>query len=177
MKIKELLLESQTEQKGTYAAVQFDDDTCAALQQYITDNELPNGVPAKKMHCTVLYSRKPCPNFEPLGTIDPPWVGTPTGLEVWESKGKLRDQPSTRCLVLKFDCDELHDRHNTLMDEHDATYDFPEYKTHVTLSYDFGEMDETELPSITDTITSINIVNEYKDDLDLDWASTNKMKS
>ena len=169
MKIFELLQE-QKETKGTYAAVSFNDTTVDALQKYIKDNDIPNGTPAGKMHCTLLYSRKHCPNYKPAGKISPSWTGKPVGLEVWESQSK------SRCLVLKFDCDELHKRHKLLMKEHDATYDFPEYKTHVTLSYDIGEMDEKELPDITKAIDELTIVDEYGEDLDLDWAKNNTGK-
>jgi hypothetical protein len=170
MKVLELLEQKQESTKGTYAAVKFDDKTVAALQKYIKDNDIPNGTPAEKMHCTVLYSRKHCPDYKPAGEIDPPWTGTPDKLEVWESNGKLRDKPTTRCLVMKFKCEELNARHKELMDEHDATYDFPEYKTHITLSYDIGDMDEDKLPNIKDAIGEIKVVNEYGEDLDMSWS-------
>lgn len=173
MKLNDLLVEKQEPaEKGTYAAVRFDDQTKNAIVKYIKDNDIPNGVPVAKLHTTVLYSRKFCPDYEPAGEISPAWIGKPTKLEVWESNGKLRDEPTTRCLVLKFDCPELNARHKELMDEHKATYDFPEYKTHVTLSYDIGDMDETDLPSI-DAIGDLKIVSEYGEDLKLDWAKTN----
>ena len=174
MKIFELLQEQET--KGTYAAVRFDDETIEALQKYIKDNDIPGGLKPEKMHCTVLYSRKYCPDYEPAGKIDPPWIGKPVKLEVWESRGKLRDEKPSRCLVLKFSCDELHARHKELMDEHDATYDFPEYKSHVTLSYDIGDMDESGLPDIKEAVGEMKIVSEYGEDLDLDWASKNTDK-
>jgi hypothetical protein len=77
---------------------------------------------------------------------------------------------------MKFKCEELNARHKELMDEHDATYDFPEYKTHVTLSYDIGDMDETKLPDVIKTIGEMKIVKEYGEDLDLDWAKNNTSK-
>lgn len=174
MKITELFEEEQ--QKGTYAAVKFSQKTIDQIAQYIKENDIPNGTPPDKLHCTVLYSRKYCPDYEPQGKIDPPMIGECGKLEVWESKGKLRDKPPTRCLVLKFSCPELVERHNELMDDHGATYDFPEYKTHITLSYDIGDMDESDLPDPCDTIKTIEIVKEYGEDLDLDWASKNTGK-
>lgn len=175
MKVQELF-EKQEPTKGTYAAVKFDKSTTDALAKYISDNKIPNPIKTEKMHCTVLYSRKYCPDYEPLGEIDPPWIGKPDKLEVWESKGKLRDEAPTRCLVMKFTCEELNARHKELMDEHDATYDFPEYKTHITLSYDIGDMDEDELPSIKDAIDEIKVVSEYGEDLESDWAKTKGTK-
>lgn len=156
--------------KGTYAAVKFSPSTVEMIAKYIKDNDIPNGTPDAKLHCTLLYSRKHCPDYEPAGKISPAWIGTPTHLDVWESKGKLRDEEPKRCLVLEFDCDELQKRHKELMKEHDATYDFPQYKTHVTLSYDIGEMDEKELPDVKKAIPKLEINDEYGEDLDLDWA-------
>lgn len=168
MKILEILQKN----KGTYAAVRFDKDTTAALAKYIVTNDLPNPISEDKMHCTLLYSRKFCPNYIPRGKIDPPWIGKPTKLEVWESRG---DEPK-RCLVMKFKCKQLHDRHKELMEEHKATYDFPEYKTHVTLSYDIGDMDGSELPDISQAIKELKIVKEYGEDLVLNWAENNTGK-
>jgi hypothetical protein len=174
MKLFELLEKEDSPEPGTYAAVKFDESTVNNIRKYIENNEIPNGVPAEKLHCTVLYSRKHCPDYEPQGDIDPAWIGTPVGLEVWESKGKLRDEEPKRCLVMKFKCEELNDRHKELMDEHDATYVFPEYKTHVTLSYDIGDLDEKTLPDIADAISKLKINHEYGEDLDLDWAAKTK---
>lgn len=174
MRLQELLEQSKDKpEPGTYAAVTFSQATVDDILRYIKTNNIPNAISPEKMHCTVLYSRKYCPDYVPMGTIDPPWVGTPTGLEVWESRGKNRDEDPSRCLVMKFTCDELTKRHNQLMKEHNATYDFPEYKTHITLSYNIGDMDIANLPSVNDTIPVVEIVEEYGEDLDLDWAAKN----
>lgn len=162
-------------EKGTYAAVRFSAETKDAIAKYIADNDLPNPLGKDKMHCTLLYSRKHCPDYKPAGKIKPAWTGTPTKLEVFESRGKLRDEEPKRCLVLRFECKELVARHELLMEEYDATYDFPEYKPHVTLSYDIGDLDETKLPDVS-TIGELTIDEEYGEDLDLDWAAKNAKK-
>lgn len=175
MKLYELM-ETKSDERGTYSAVKFDKSTVDSLQDYIKENDIPNPIAASKMHTTVLYSRKYCPDYKPQGEISPPWIGTPDGLEVWETKGKLRDEPTKRCLVLKFKCDKLSQRHKDLMKEHDATYDFPDYKPHITLSYDIGDMDEKELPDVSKFLSKIKIVSEYGEDLDLDWADKKAKK-
>lgn len=165
MKLSEIIL-TEAEQKGTYAAVRFDAETVQKLTDYIKDNEIPNGVLPAKMHCTLLYSRTHCPDYEPQGEINPPYQAKPVALEIWPSQG---DDPKN-CLVLKFECEDLVKRHKQLMQDHDATYDFPEYKTHVTLSYDAGDLDLDDLPDIVDAIGKLTIVSEYGEDLDLDWS-------
>lgn len=174
MRVNELLTEqsSEPETKGTYAAVKFDKKTTDALKKYMVDNDIPNPLRREKMHTTLLYSRKYCPDYEPLGKIDPPWIGEPLEFEVWKSKPKDGGEGSN-CLVLRFKCEQLDKRHEKLMKELDATYDFPDYKTHITLSYDIGDMDWKDLPDIKKYLSEIVIVEEYGEDLDLDWAGKN----
>jgi hypothetical protein len=164
-----LLTELQTN-KGTYAGVKFDTPTTTAVLKYIKDNDIPNGLLPKDMHSTLLYSRKFLPEYEALGNIDPMFTGTPTTFDVWKSTSE--DGSSSNCLVIKYDCPELKERHEYLMKKHDATFDFPDFTPHITLSYNIGDMDIDKLPSILDTLPVIHIAKEYQEDLDLDWAST-----
>lgn len=172
MKLTDLIEQSQpNEGRGTYAAVKFDQDTLNLITKYIKDNNIPNGVPETKIHCTLLYSRKFCPEYEPLGMLKNPLTGTPTRLDVWNSKPKTDGSDPSKCLVIEFNSPELVERHNALMKEHDATYDFPDYKTHITLSYDIGDVEVSDLTNVVEAIPKLTIVEEYGEDLDLDWAS------
>jgi len=157
--------------KGTYTAVHFDEDTKRRLREYVRQNLIPNALPADKYHTTITYSRNFLPDLKPLGKIDPPWVGTPVKLEVWESS-KDDDGKTSNCLVLMYKCEQCEIRHDQIMDEHDATYDFDEYKTHITLSYDIGDMDISDLPN-PESIGDISIVEEYMEELNLNWAKDN----
>lgn len=154
--------------KGTYAGVKFSDDTSKLIKQYLDDNKIPNAISPNKLHTTLLYSRKHLPDYKAIGTYPKPLIGTPGNFDVWKSNNE--DGSSTNCLVVEFDCPELSKRHDELMDEHKATYDFPDYKTHITLSYDIGDMDIKDLPSFIDTVPTIKICKEYQEQLDLDWA-------
>jgi 2'-5' RNA ligase len=152
--------------QGTYAGVYFSEQTKDAIEKYIKDNKIPNGVPRDKLHTTLLYSRKYLPNFKPRGQFAKPLEAEPLEFDVWQSTG---DAPS-RCLVLKISCPQLVDRHNHLMDKHKATYDFPEYIPHITLSYDIGDMEVDDFTDVKAAIPSVDIVQEYRETLDLDWA-------
>lgn len=158
----------QKEKKGTYSGVKFDNKTTNAILKYIKDNKIPKGLPSEKMHSTVLYSRKFLPNYKPAGDYDKALEGTPTDFDVWSSNNE--DGSSTNCLILKYDCDDLVKRHKELMDTHNATYDFPTYDPHITLSYDIGDLDINQLPDIKDLLPIINITHEYGENLDLSWA-------
>ena len=168
MKLKDVLLEQ--EEKGTYAAVRFGDDTKDNIESFINDNEIPNSVPRDKLHTTLLYSRKYCPDYSPPGNLEQPLEGTPTEFDVWKSQPDEEGNRSN-CLVMKYDCEDLVNRHNELMDEHGATFDFDEYRPHVTLSYDIGDMSIDNLNP--DSIGPINVVEEYGEDLNMNWAKEN----
>jgi len=75
-------------------------------------------------------------------------------------------------LVAALDSDYLRDKHQTTLD-HGATYDFPEYIPHVTLSYNVGDdLSEENLDKLTNKYggTVLKISKEYMQDLDPNWV-------
>lgn len=148
--------------KGSYAGVRFSNGTVAAVEQYAKDNKIPKPLKSEKYHTTLLYSHKHLPEYKAAGKYDKPMKGTPTGFEVWKG------QNGSNCLVLTYDCSELYQRHHKLMMQHGATYDFSTYQPHITLSYDVGDLKVDKLPKFED---SIEITDEYQEDLDLGWAN------
>lgn len=163
MKLDELNLS-----KGTYVGVRFSRKTLDLLEQYNKDNNIPNALKPAKMHSTVLYSRKFCPNYIAPGILNAPVIARPGKFDVFTSTSS--DGTVSRCLVVKIDSPYLQLRHTTLMHEHSATFDYPVYTPHITLSYDIGDMDISALPPL---YGDIEIVEEYGMDLDLDWAAKN----
>jgi len=164
MKLKEIL-EMKTEQEaGTYAGVTFAPTTITAFKNFIKKYKIPNATPIEKLHTTLLYSRKPLPNYKPETHINPPYVGTPENFEIW----KTRDTESN-CLILKYNCPGLIKRHNALMKEHEATFDFKDYIPHVTLSYNIGDMTLEDFGKPSE-LGDIIINKEYSTVLDPDWA-------
>lgn len=161
-----------TPQKGTYAGVHFDYDTKRRIEKYIKENNIPNPVPLHKLHNTLIYSRKFLPKFEAQGRIDPPWIGEPIEFDVFTAQPD-EDGNKARCLVLKFESTECTERHNEIMDKHGATFDYDEYTPHITFSYDIGDMDIKDLPDPVEAIGDIKIVDEYQEDLNLNWAKEN----
>lgn len=149
---------AKTEEKtGSYAGVRFNKATTDAVVRYCKDNKIENPVKADDVHTTLLYSKKYCPDYEPAGKLKAPMIGKPTEFHIWES----RDSKS-RYLVLQYTCPDLLKRHNELMDEHDATYDFPEFKAHITFSDDAGDVDVKTLPKFKHELV---ITEEYGEDL------------
>lgn len=171
MLLTEILLK-ESKKPGTYVAVKFSDKTNNLLRQYAIDNKIPNRTRTDKLHTTVIYSCKHLEGFKHESvTFDPPLIGTVGKFEVWPTSPKPGTEPSN-CLVLLYDCPELIKRHNQIMNDYDATYDFDEFKVHTTLSYDIGDLDWKSLPPISDVLSEIEIITDYSEPLNLDWADS-----
>lgn len=162
------LNEIKQEKLGTYAAVRFSKSTIDRLTQFCVDNGVKNALKPSKLHTTLLYSRKHLPDYEALGDLDSPWIGSPKEFVVWDTRSE-DDAPPTRCLILKFECKQLEDRHEFLMKEHGATYDFDTYHPHISLSYDIGNDEIDSLTGKINDIGDIEIVHEYTENLILGW--------
>jgi hypothetical protein len=156
---------------GTYAAVTFSKDTLDRLLQFCEEFGVKNVLKRSKFHTTLLYSRKEMPDYKALGDLDEPLVGKPDEFDVWKTRSEDPNKPASNCLVLKYSCPALEARHKALMKEHKGTYDFDHFQPHITLSYNIGDMDIKELASHLKGIGDIEIVHEYTEQLNLDWAS------
>lgn len=167
------LFELEQKNKGTYAGVKFSDKTKNDLIDYGKENNINNVTPKNKLHTTLLYSRKHLQNYKAAGKLDEPLIGEFDSFDIWQSQPD-EDGNKSNCLILKYKCPELVQRHKDLMNEHKATFDYPKYTCHITLSYDCGDLDVDKLP---DFEHDIEIDKEYRNDLDLDWATNNKCKS
>lgn len=174
MKMSDVIIVEKQE-KGTYAGARFDSETNKAIHKYMSDNKIPNAIRPDKLHITILYSRKPCPEYEALGKLETPWIAKPKEFVVWKTNGEDDNEPSN-CLVLKLDCPDIVKRHKDLMKEHDATFDHADFSPHVTLSYSIGDIEIKDLPNISDSISELKVVEEYGEDLDLNWAKNKGTK-
>jgi len=162
MKLTEIT-ESSKDPEGTYAGVKFCDDTKKAIKTFMEENEIPNPIESDKMHSTLLYSRNYLPDYKPTGKLDEAWTGEVKHFSIFPNNPK-NGGDNTNCLVLEYTCKEQSKRFDELMDAHDATYDFDEYKPHVTLSYSVGDLDHKKLPKFKNPL---KIVEEYSENLNL----------
>ena len=148
---------------GTYAAVKFDHPTRKSIHQYCATANIPNTIRPDKLHTTLLYSHKELTLYSPTDKYVHPLVAYPVGMDIWDS---TNDQGQVeKCLVVLLDCPQLIDRHNLLMKDHGATYTFPNYQPHITLSYNVGDLDPASLPFFENYVPSIIIVGEYSEAL------------
>jgi hypothetical protein len=149
---------------GTYVGLKPSAPTMQKLQAYIRGL----GIPFKeefleKLHVTVMYSRVKLPSLQVNPSIN--YLAYPKKLEVFPT------QTGARALVLKLDAPGIVTRHKELMRIPGATFDYPSFKVHVTLSYDIGKMDISKLPVYDVSVNGPLIFSdEYEEVLKLDWA-------
>lgn len=152
----------QEKEKGTYAAVLFEDSEEKVL--YLKKIGIPNV--NEDLHCTLIYSRKHCPNYEPMNMTDGEFyeeaIAYPDHLEIF------KDKQGKNCLVLVLRSGWIVKRHKDITKEHNATHDYNEFIPHVTLSYDVEDFDfksiEDQLIK-SDEFYKFVINKEYKEDL------------
>lgn len=119
------------------------------------------------MHVTITYSKAPVlwadmgPDlFSDLsGNITVPAFDGPRTVSPLGDKGAV---------VLKFQCSALTVRHNEMM-RHGASWDFPGYMPHVTLTYDGGDVD---LATVEPWTGPIVLGAEVFEVIEESWADT-----
>lgn len=163
MKVQDFLIEER--KNGIYVAVKFSDDTINRLLKYCNKANIPEVLKADEFHCTLSYSRKDVPDFEPKEKIKE--IGVPYKFEVWPSSPNAFKKDMTYCLVLKFKSDYLQKRFDKIMSM-GATYDYDKYQPHISLSYNVDkDFDVKKLPPIKE-LGDFEIVSEYSEELELD---------
>lgn len=161
--IRSLLNESKTP-KGTYVGVRLSPQSTAKLRKFAKQIKVPNLLDNEDMHATVIFSRKHLDNYKPPGKLDTPMLAEVNTLTVFQKD----EEDSKRVLVVTLKSPDLTKRHNEIMKEPGATYDFDSYIPHVTLSYDCGDFDETGHSIKKFFSEPLEINEEYEEELKLD---------
>lgn len=157
------LIEGKT---GTYAGIRFDPLTIRDLMIMQDLLNIPNRLDPEKFHSTLLYSRRPCPNYVPFGIypVSPTSDTNEFDLKVFKTAG------GKNALVLAYTSAFLEARHKELMKEHNATWDHPTFIPHITLSYDIGDANIPLGKTQFISERKIVMIEEYGQDLDLSWS-------
>lgn len=159
VKFKDLL--ESNKKLGTYAGWRYSEKSLNEIQELQDVLDLPNQTPRKDIHSTLLYSKKHLPNYKALGKTS--IKATMQKLHVFDTFDKKR------ALVLFLDSPDMIKRHRELMKEHDATYDYPEYIPHITLSYDIGDIEIPDV-KVLKGMSELNANEEYQEELNLEWS-------
>lgn len=119
-----------------YAAVIPTKDVAFKLMNHFIEQGVPDVLPDDKFHTTIVYSTKAPVNYEETGKVHVPKIfAMPTSLECWQT------QSGKNALVLRLFSPHLSKMHEQMMERHQLSYDFEEYKPHMTISYDIKLFD------------------------------------
>ncbi|RYD62886.1 MAG: hypothetical protein EOP83_13475 [Verrucomicrobiaceae bacterium] len=150
------LIEKSQETAGLYVAAYYEDESVKRLAAFQHVHDIPNPQDPTDFHTTIVYSKKRI-HWNPMNDLH--WLVKPTGWAVWASRSKEK-----HALVLLIDSTHLHVRWKVAM-QRGATYDFDEYRPHISFSYDVGpDFDVAALPLPGfDIIVSCERAHELKD--------------
>lgn len=139
---------------GTYAKAVPCEDSKNKIAELVNLLNINNSVSPRSLHTTVTYSRKVVPELESM-VLPEPITATPIGFAVFKSN-------MYNCLVILLESMGLNLLHQQAM-ALGATYDYPTYHPHVTVSYDFqGEVPDD---GILDVIGNLNFIEVIVEDL------------
>jgi len=113
---------------GTFGCLEVDLEQAQEIAEWCDENDVPCQ-DKDKLHCTVIYSPKPCPELMKFDESEWNIMAKVTGYKILGTS-----------LVLILDCPEVIKLHETIMENSDATYTWPDYIPHVSLFY--AEPDE-----------------------------------
>ena len=127
------LMKEEHNKRQLYISVKPDKRFARALQNIVETFNVPKPHDLTKMHCTLIYSKKPV--IWPVADCEAQYSASFEKFHVFHSRD------GSNVLVAKLASSDLQRRHNELMKSTDASYDFPAYLPHVTISYDIGDFD------------------------------------
>lgn len=144
---------------GIYMCAKFDQASCEALKNVQkTLGITKNAVSAEKMHTTIVYSRKTVDLFPQQDITEPAKL---VDVEKWDTKY------GSSTIVGILESEYLHSRFKDSIDA-GATYDYPDYKPHVTLAYDSMLDDISGVKRLLTLPVDLTIICEEAESLDLD---------
>ncbi len=112
---------------GTYFALQPSGTTRNILQVIAQEYDINGSTKPLEYHTTVIYSKKPCPEMRKHDPQLPIW-GTASGFELFGDDKNV--------LVVRINSVQLQKLYDDLQ-IYGPTSDYPEYKPHITLSYNW----------------------------------------
>lgn len=112
---------------GMFVGVHLSPNTVRNLREYIQENNIPNSINDEDLHITLIFDKE---REFPYTTESLDIVADPSTFEM------LHLGMDSRSLVVKFECQELTDIHTSLKEEFGIPWDWPDYKAHISLSYD-----------------------------------------
>jgi 2'-5' RNA ligase len=147
--LREWVLESV----GIYIGMKPTIQSQKEIMMIIGMNPIANAIKPDQLHTTIIYSRK----YDRVNLIPLRYAqGVFSKLSLFGEDKNV--------LVMELSSESLVSEHEKIMREYDLTWDWDEYKPHITLSYNFtGNLNDIVIPEGF----TIEFDLEYQEDLDL----------
>lgn len=116
---------------GLYIAAKYDESSVNKIIKMI-DN-IPNKLEPSDIHTTIIYSTKFDEVELPKSFVT---VERIVGYDVWPSSGNTK---FALVALLDKNIGKFKYMHDSMMSKYNLDYSYPEYKPHLTLSYDVPE--------------------------------------
>lgn len=161
MSFKEYVDDSHKD--GTYVEYKLSEKSAENLKKFCEGLGINNILDPSTFHSTLVYSKTPCPKLAGYDFPTPIFgVGTHWSLFTTQKGGK--------CLVLEVDtANTLEILHDICVKTYGASHGFPEYKAHITISYDY---DKKTVPTKVPTHISLKYDTVNVKPLDPDFDPT-----
>lgn len=119
---------------GTYVAWLLSQDSALLLHDWMKFVGVPEPTTPEDLHCTIVYAPDCHVDEDMHGDyrLDMPYASLNNGDRRVSVFGENKDSAA---IVLEIGGTQLHRRHEFYRDHHGLEPNFPEYKPHVTLSY------------------------------------------
>lgn len=174
MMIIETLLESKKNLKTLYVSrklLNADD-----LVAWAHSQGFETCLDPKEMHVTVAYSKKEVDWDEMTDSFDNVRVSSVTEKNKKNNKREIKLFGEKKdCVVLVFNSIDLTHRWEELTDEHGASWDFDDYHSHVTITYN-GLPDDLNLDDIEPYEGVLEFGPEIHQEINPKWKSKTKEK-
>lgn len=148
--------------KGLYVGCKYDRDSIIKIKQLskMLNVEPPD---SEDLHTTICYSTRPPSKAVEYSNWPPQEYARARmiGLEVFNGRD------GSNILVVMLDSKFLREQHHYFMTEYDLSYDFDQYRPHITLSYSYHSPTPPNFPTGVDLQLVINSV--YTEPLKTEW--------
>lgn len=122
---------------GTYSSLVLSASTQEQLYSFCAGLEIPNLVEPGEYHCTLIYSKHPCPAVSDED-FALPCEAMAKGYQIFGQDEKV--------LVLELYCPNATRLHQLFREKYGAAHDYPSYVPHITIAHNFtGEL-PVEIP-------------------------------
>lgn len=148
---------------GTYIAVRVHPESERLIREFMELYDVPIVYPnvERRRHITLVSSDDDfVKEFE--AKPDVKYMAMPKKLDVMPTR------EGNPCLVLHLECTELVARHNEILERYNATDRYPEFKCHISFSYDIGNYDMSKLPPF---MAPIVVGEEYCEEFNANWVN------